>query len=46
MLQDVLKQKRTEIDFINGVIIRQAQGLGLAVPVNTILTNLVKTTNG
>ncbi|OGX57298.1 MAG: hypothetical protein A2460_01650, partial [Omnitrophica WOR_2 bacterium RIFOXYC2_FULL_43_9] len=43
MLQDVLKQKRTEIDFINGVIIRQAQGLGLAVPVNTILTNLVKT---
>ena len=28
MLQDVLRKKRTEIDFINGVIVRQAQELG------------------
>ncbi len=43
MLQDVLRKKRTEIDFINGVIVRQAQGLGIAVPVNTMLVDLVKT---
>lgn len=43
MLQDVLKKKRTEIDFINGVIVRQAQGMGIPVPVNSILVDLVKT---
>lgn len=42
MLQDVLKHKKTEIDFINGVIVRQAQALGIPAPVNTVLTNLVK----
>ncbi len=43
MLQDVLRHKRTEIDFINGVIVRQAQELGIAVPVNALLVDLVKT---
>lgn len=43
MLQDVLRKKHTEIDFINGVIVRQAQGLGIAVPVNSMLLDLVKT---
>lgn len=43
MLQDVLRKKRTEIDFINGVVVRQAQGLGIAVPVNAMLVDLVKT---
>ena len=43
MLQDVLRKKRTEIDFINGVIVRQGQELGIAVPVNAILVDLVKT---
>jgi len=42
MLQDVLNKKKTEIDFINGVIVRQAQGLGVAVTVNSTLLNLVK----
>ncbi len=42
MLQDILKSKRTEIDFINGVIVRQAQAMGVAHPVNLTLTNLVK----
>ena len=42
MLQDILKSRRTEIDFINGVIVRQAQGLGIPTPVNAVLTNLVK----
>ena len=43
MLQDVLKKKHTEIDFINGVIVRQAQELAIPCPVNTLLVDLVKT---
>lgn len=43
MLQDVLRKKRTEIDFINGVIVRQGQELGIPTPVNSALTDLVKT---
>jgi 2-dehydropantoate 2-reductase len=43
MLQDILKKKRTEIDFINGVIVRQAQELGIPATVNSVLLDLVKT---
>ncbi len=43
MLQDVLKNKKTEIDYINGVIIRQGQSLGIPTPVNSVLADLVKT---
>lgn len=43
MLQDVLRKKRTEIDFINGVIVRLGQELGISVPTNKILVDLVKT---
>jgi len=43
MLQDVLRKKQTEIDFINGVIVRLGQELGIPVPVNSILVDLVKT---
>lgn len=42
MLQDVLKEKRTEIDFINGAIVRQAESMNIPVPVNTVITNLIK----
>ncbi|MCX5677629.1 MAG: 2-dehydropantoate 2-reductase [Candidatus Omnitrophica bacterium] len=43
MLQDILNKKRTEIDFINGAIVRQAKALNIPTPVNEVLTNLVKT---
>lgn len=43
MLQDVLKAKRTEIDYINGVITRQGKALGIPTPVNEALVNLIKT---
>jgi 2-dehydropantoate 2-reductase len=43
MLQDVLRKKRTEIDYINGVIVRLGQELGIPVPVNAMLVDLVKT---
>lgn len=34
MHQDVVHQRQTEIDFINGYVVRKAQQHGLAVPVN------------
>ncbi|MFA4982576.1 MAG: 2-dehydropantoate 2-reductase [Candidatus Omnitrophota bacterium] len=43
MLQDVLNRKRTEIDFINGAIVRQGKALGIPTPVNDVLTNIIKT---
>lgn len=43
MLQDVLKKRRTEIDFINGAIIRQAKSLNIPTPINEVLTSLIKT---
>jgi 2-dehydropantoate 2-reductase len=43
MLQDVLGNRRTEIDFINGAIVRQAKALNIPTPINDALTCLVKT---
>jgi len=43
MLQDVLKKRRTEIDSINGVIVRYAEELNIPGPVNSLLVDLVKT---
>lgn len=43
MLQDILNKKRTEIEFINGAIVRQAKALNIPTPVNDVLTNLIKT---
>ncbi len=43
MLQDVLDKRKTEIDFLNGAIVRQGKSLNIATPVNETLTNLIKT---
>lgn len=43
MLQDVLRRRKTEIDFINGAIVRQGKSLGIKTPVNFFLYNLIKT---
>ncbi|MFH1248201.1 MAG: 2-dehydropantoate 2-reductase [Candidatus Omnitrophota bacterium] len=43
MLQDVLSQKRTEVDFINSVVVRLAQEMAIPTPVNTLLLDLVRT---
>ena len=42
MLQDILKGKNTEIDFLNGIIVEQAKDLGISVPINELLMNLIK----
>jgi 2-dehydropantoate 2-reductase len=42
MLQDVKAGRRTEVDAINGAIVRAAQAAGIAVPVTETLWRLVK----
>ena len=42
MLQDVLRQRITEVDFINGAIVHEGNALGIPTPVNLTLTALVK----
>jgi 2-dehydropantoate 2-reductase len=42
MLQDIMNRKQTEVDFINGAIVRQGKGSGIKIPVNEMLTQLVK----
>ena len=46
MLQDMLKGKNTEIDSINGYIVRQARKNKIEVPVNEALCELVKSATG
>jgi 2-dehydropantoate 2-reductase len=43
MLQDVLKEKRTEIRQINGVVVRHGVELGIPTPANEVLLSLVNT---
>jgi 2-dehydropantoate 2-reductase len=42
MLTDVIRAAPTEIEFINGAIVREGQQLGLDTPVNQMLVWLVK----
>jgi len=42
MLQDFDRKRRSEIDFINGAIVREAEALGLEVPVNRAVARLVR----
>jgi 2-dehydropantoate 2-reductase len=41
MLQDVLKHQPTEIEFINGAVVREGKRHGIPTPVNATLTALV-----
>jgi len=43
MGQDVDQRRPTEIDFINGAVVREGDRLGVPAPVNRALTRLVKT---
>jgi 2-dehydropantoate 2-reductase len=42
MLEDVLARRRTEIDFINGAVVREAMALGVPVPTTAALAGLVR----
>ena len=40
--QDLARGKRTEIDYLNGLIVRRGEALGVATPANRVLWALVK----
>lgn len=42
MAQDILKGKKTEIDFISGAVVREGMKIGVNTAVNQTMTNLVK----
>jgi len=42
MLQDVLRRRRTEIEAINGAVVRAGESLGIPTPVNELLTELIR----
>lgn len=46
MLQDILNRKATEINFLNGRILRNAENLGIKVPYNELLTYLIRGLEG
>ncbi|HEX6237051.1 MAG TPA: 2-dehydropantoate 2-reductase [Acidimicrobiales bacterium] len=42
MLQDVLRRRRTEIDFLNGVVVEQGARAGIPTPFNEAVVRLVR----
>ncbi len=42
MGQDMLKGRRTEIEFLNGYVVREGEKLGMACRANAVLTDIVK----
>ena len=42
MLQDVLKGRRTEIDYLNGYVVDRGEQVGVPTPVNEAITALIK----
>ena len=42
MLQDLLRGRRTEIDSINGAIIREGEAMGVKTPANLVVYKLIK----
>ena len=44
--QDLARGKRSEIDFLNGLVVRRGDALGMATPANRVLWALVKLMEG
>jgi 2-dehydropantoate 2-reductase len=42
MAQDILKGKKTEIDFISGAVVREGEKIAIDTPINQTMTYLVK----
>ena len=43
MLQDLERRKRTEVDYMNGAIVRLGKVRGIKTPVNEAIVNIIKT---
>jgi 2-dehydropantoate 2-reductase len=46
MLQDVLAKRPTEIEYISGAVVREAELLGISVPTTAMLYELVRLLEG
>ena len=44
--QDLARGKRSEIDYLNGLIVQRGEALGIATPANRVLWALVKLMEG
>ena len=42
MLQDIRRGRKTEIDYLNGIVVNRGQTHGIPTPVNELLVNIVK----
>lgn len=42
MLQDLIKGRRTEVDYINGAIIKKGKEVGVSTPYNKVMVALIK----
>lgn len=42
MLQDIQRGRKTEIDFINGALIKEGGKIGLSLPYNEVVTRIIK----
>lgn len=42
MGQDMVKGRRTEIEFMNGLVVERGKQIGIATPANALLTDVVK----
>jgi 2-dehydropantoate 2-reductase len=42
MGQDIDSRRKTEIDAINGAVVKEAERLGISVPYNQMITDLIK----
>jgi 2-dehydropantoate 2-reductase len=42
LLQDVLKGRRTEVDYLNGYVVRRGRELGVATPMNEAIVEVTK----
>jgi 2-dehydropantoate 2-reductase len=40
--QDLARRRRSEIDHLNGYVVRKGEALGIATPANRVLHTLVK----
>jgi len=41
LLQDVVKRRRSEVDYLNGLIVRKGEQMAIAAPVNAAITEAV-----
>ncbi|MFB3880556.1 MAG: ketopantoate reductase family protein [Armatimonadota bacterium] len=46
MLQDVRRQRRTEVEAINGAVVREGEATGVGTPTNYVLASLIRGIEG